>query len=170
MNDESWMPATGATLSRNGAYRYDLWRTWNPDKSFVMFIGLNPSTADGTTDDPTIRRCKRFAADWGFGGIYMLNLFAFRATKPADMIKHPAPRGPDNDRHLHETANRAGLIVCAWGNDGGLRNRDREVINLLSDHNLWCLGKTKSGNPRHPLYIKADKQPEIFIPTIIHNP
>jgi hypothetical protein len=148
--------ASGAAFSPTRNYRYALWRRWEPNAPYVLFIGLNPSTADENEDDPTLRRCKRFAADWGYGAIYMANLFALRATDPKEMLEHGDPIGADNDRWLENLARGAGLVVAAWGAHGGHQRRDDQVKTLLHCE-LKCLGKTKSGRPRHPLYIKADK-------------
>ena len=91
----------GAQFSPCKKYRYALWRTWNQDDGHVMFIGLNPSTADEFTDDPTERRCMGFARRWGFGGIYMMNLFAFRATNPLDLLFQHDPTGSENNQMLN---------------------------------------------------------------------
>ena len=143
-----------AQISKDGKYRYDLWRTWDDKKPYCMFIGLNPSTADAVEDDPTIRRCIRFAKDWGYGGLVMANLFAFRATKPEDMKKAEDPIGEENDDHLELLAQHAGKVVASWGVNGTHHNRDKEVMTLLGS--LSCLGVTKAGHPKHPLYLKAD--------------
>lgn len=103
----------GADLSFDRTYRYSLWRIWNADKPFVLFIGLNPSAADENEDDPTIRRCINFARRWGYGGLYMANLFALRATDPSEMKAHKRPVGQGNDDVLLELSKQAGLIVCA---------------------------------------------------------
>ena len=152
----------GAHFSHDRLYRYALWRKWERNPNYVLFIGLNPSTANEREDDPTIRRCKRFAKDWGFGGVYMANLFALRATNPKVMLAHDNPVGIDNDVWLQDLACNAGIIVCSWGAHGGHQDRDKYVINLLAAHDLMCLGVTKSGKPRHPLYIKADMALEVF--------
>lgn len=132
-----------------------LWRRWSQRAPYALFVGLNPSTADEYEDDPTIRRCKRFAVTWGFGALYMVNLFAVRATDPQDMLAHGAPVGPDNDHWLQKLAQDAGVVVCAWGNHGGHMGRDRAVEDLLQAFELMCLGTTKSGQPRHPLYVRG---------------
>lgn len=147
----------GASLSPDRNYRYALWRIWEQNAPYALFIGLNPSTADEREDDPTIRRCKRFAADWGYGAVYMANLFALRATDPKVMLAHDEPVGIDNDVWLQDLARGAGVIVCAWGAHGGYMQRDTKIMELLAAHDLMCLGTTKEGKPRHPLYIKADK-------------
>jgi hypothetical protein len=150
----------GAQLSPCRTWRYVLWRIWDPSLPIVTFVGLNPSTADETVDDHTIRRCIGFAKTWGYGGIYMINLFAFRATKPADLKKAADPIGPDNDRILrayHETSDRT---VACWGNDGVFMGRDRVVIALLGD--VYCLGTTKGGHPRHPARLRTDTKPQLL--------
>lgn len=124
---------------------------------------LNPSTADATQDDPTIRRCIGFARDWGYGSLKVVNLFAFRATDPSILEGAADPIGPENDRHLVETCQQADLVVAAWGNYGRLLGRDRQVVALLASHSeIMCLGSTKCGNPRHPLYVRGDTQPMPF--------
>jgi hypothetical protein len=114
-----------------------------------------PSTADETADDPTIRRCIGFAKRWGYGGLVMLNLFAFRATDPRDMRAAADPIGPDNDWHL--THSPAALIVAAWGAGGTFMDRDRAVRAILGDR-LMALGHTNHGQPRHPLYVRGDTE------------
>lgn len=151
---------TGAVFSPDRDYRYLLWRRWEHNAPYCLFIGLNPSTANERDDDPTIRRCKRFADDWGFGAVVMANLFALRATDPKVMLAHSEPIGIDNDVWLQDLARGAGVIVCAWGANGGHQQRDGRVNILLQHYDLKCLGTTKAGKPRHPLYIKADKQLE----------
>ena len=108
----------GAELSDCGLYRYLLTRTWDAQCERVVFIGLNPSTADATEDDPTIRRIIGFARSWGYGGVDMLNLFAFRATDPSDLKAAVDPVGPKNDRYLAEYTSRSHATVAAWGVHG----------------------------------------------------
>ena len=117
-----------------------------------MFIGLNPSTADETDDDPTVRRCLRFARDWGHGGLVMTNLFARCATAPDEMKRDRSPVGRENDRWIRRLASDAGVIVAAWGNHGAYRGRSRDVRTMLSDFDLYCLDLNKTGEPVHPLY------------------
>lgn len=137
---------------------------WGSD--FIQFIGLNPSTADETNDDPTIRRCKYFAARLGFKAMCMTNLFAFRATDPDVMKKFVAPVGEANDEWLSAIAKDAGLVIAAWGVHGTHWNRDMYIRGLLP--NLYCLGKSKEGHPRHPLYLKntATPIPYGLVPTV----
>ncbi len=141
---------TDANLSECRKYRYALWRIWDDSKQYAMFIGLNPSIADETDDDPTITRCINFARDWGFGGLCMANLFAFRATDPSEMMSASYPIGIDNDRWLKRLSNNAGVIVAAWGNDGSFMGRSKEVARMFK--NLKCLKMNKTGEPAHPLY------------------
>jgi hypothetical protein len=146
-----------AAFSPCRTYRYALWREWN-DGPTVTFIGLNPSTADETKDDPTIRRCVGFAKSWGFGGLIMANLFALRATDPTEMLRHPEPVGPDNDAWLRGLAGRSGKVIAAWGVHGTHRKRDKAVLQMLGDK-LHALALTKAGLPKHPLYLRADLTP-----------
>nr|CAA6816665.1 MAG: Unknown protein [uncultured Thiotrichaceae bacterium] len=122
-----------------------------------MVIGLNPSTADEVADDPTLIRCMNFAKSWGYGGVCMSNLFAYRATAPGDMKAQTDPVGADNDAWLIKLAEEAGIVVAAWGNDGNFLNRSSEVREMIP--NLHCLKMNKSGEPAHPLYLKADLKP-----------
>lgn len=146
-----------AVISPCQQYRYSLTRQWNADLPTLMFIGLNPSTADATNDDPTLRRCIGFAKSWGYGGVIMANLFAYRATKPTDMKAAPDPIGIDNDQWLLTLANQSQLIVAAWGNHGSFLERSSAVKQLIGD--LHYLSLNGSGEPKHPLYIKANTQP-----------
>lgn len=160
-------------------YRYTLWREWDEPEmgllslvatgafrnpgSYLMVIGLNPSTADETKDDPTIRRCIDFAKRWGFGALCMTNLFAWRDTKPANMKKAADPVGSENDHWLQECAASAGLIVAAWGKHGSHLGRAAQVIHLLPK--VHCLRLNGDGSPEHPLYIPAATLPTLYQPT-----
>ena len=143
-----------ATFSDCRKYRYALSRTWNGKKKTILFIGLNPSTADEKIDDPTIRRCINYAQNWGYGSLLMVNLFAYRATLPTELKNVKNPIGNDNDLHILELSKKADLAVAAWGNEGTLLNRDKEIKKILP--NLMCLKINKSGQPVHPLYQKKD--------------
>ena len=148
----------GATLSLDGVYRYRLSRCWGngPKATFIM---LNPSTADAMQDDPTIRRCIGFARAWGMGGLYVGNLFAYRATKPEAMLAAPDPVGPENRDHLewlcYRAAKNGGVVVCAWGAHGGYMEQDKTFLGWMDGLAIqpMCLGATKGGAPRHPLYV-----------------
>lgn len=144
-----------AVFSEDRIYRYSLLRQWEPNAPWMMFIGLNPSTADETNDDPTIRRCMGFARREGCGTLVMANLFAFRATDPAVMKAHPEPVGPESDERLARALGRIDHIVAAWGVHGTHLGRDREVAEICKGR-LLCLGTTKEGHPRHPLYVRGD--------------
>ena len=152
-----------ASFSRCKTYRYSLERWWNERLPPVIFVGLNPSKADAMRDDPTVRRCSDFARAWGGGGLVMLNLFAFRATLPQDMKAHPEPVGPRNDEFIRKYARKDGLMVAAWGMHGEHLQRSTHLIQMVGgSQRLHCLGLTKAGHPRHPLYLRADYQPEPF--------
>ena len=139
-------------------WRYSLTRDVAPltGHGTVTFIGLNPSTADEQTDDPTIRRCTDFARRWGFARLTMVNLNAFRATDPSVMLDADDPVGPDNDRAIAEAVGRSDLVVCAWGINA-IEERAREALSLVPAPH--CLELTKHGAPRHPLYVKATTTP-----------
>lgn len=143
-----------ATFSDCRKYRYALSRTWNGKKKTILFIGLNPSTANEKIDDPTIRRCINYAQNWGYGSLLMVNLFAYRATLPSELKNVKNPIGNDNDLHIIELSKKADIAVAAWGNEGTLLNRDKEIKKILP--NLMCLKINKSGQPAHPLYQKKD--------------
>lgn len=146
-----------ASFSPCRRYRYELWRRWATGP-YAMFIGLNPSTADETQDDPTIRRCINFAKAWGYSALCMTNLFAFRATDPRDMKAEAFPiGGHHNDLSLRSLSESAGVVIAAWGVHGTHLDRAADVVKLIP--NLQCLGLSKEGHPRHPLYLKADCRP-----------
>jgi hypothetical protein len=156
---------TRATVfSEDRVYRYQLWRQQFHALHYVLFIGLNPSTADETKDDPTIRRCVGFTNSWGYGALCMANLFAFRATNPKVMMASKDPIGVDNDEFIKQLAEEAALIICAWGNGGNYKGRAREVIGLLNPvlPKVMVLGVNADGSPKHPLYLKSDCKPIRF--------
>jgi hypothetical protein len=155
-------PASSAVISACGAYRYRLERLWDEEKDKVAFLMLNPSTADASQDDPTIRRCIGFAKSWGFGGLIVGNLFALRSTDPRALYDHPDPVGPDNNNHLRAIARCAETVICAWGTHGALHDRGRKVAELLDDRNLAALKLTANGHPGHPLYVAASTQPKAY--------
>lgn len=158
-----------ALISDCGRYRYWLKRSWIPEPgmegSRVLFVMLNPSTADAELDDPTIRRCIGFARSLGLSELMVANLYAFRATKPSDLWNTADPVGPENDRWLENLCQEADKIVCAWGANA---QEDRVSAFLrrmqTAEIPLFCLGTTKAGAPRHPLYIKSE-QPLVAWPT-----
>lgn len=148
---------SSAVFSKDRIYRYELWRKYDNNLPFCMFIALNPSTATETEDDPTVRRCIQYSKDWRYGGLCMTNIFAFRATNPKDMMKFNEPIGPENNETLKRLSEKAGIIVAAWGKEGTFMNRGQEIIDLIP--NLYCLKKNKDGSPSHPLYLKKDLLP-----------
>ena len=153
---------SGAVFSDCRMYRYALWRMWDGDKPLVMIIGLNPSTADEKVNDPTITRCISFACSWGYGGVCVTNLFGFRATAPTELKAHHDPIGKENDAWVHEMAKGAAITVAAWGNHGKFLNRSLELLPSLEQ--LHCIKMNKSGEPAHPLYLKAELKPVPMIP------
>jgi hypothetical protein len=147
----------GATFDDSGAYRYALWRRWQPGGLRVAFVMLNPSTADSSIDDPTIRRCIGFAKDWGYHALTVVNLFGFRTPSPRELAAASDPIGADNDRYLVRAAREASEVVVAWGIHGALRGRAATVVPMLervATDKLVCLGRTLGGHPRHPLYLR----------------
>lgn len=153
-----------ATISPCGRYRYTLTREWaralySRVDGNALFIMLNPSTADADVDDPTIRKCIGFAKRLGQGSIEVVNLFAFRATYPCDLDTHTGDRiGPDNDQHIKDAIERAGLIVFAWGGTferaAWRIERETNVMAMVYGRRQpFCLGKTAYGSPRHPLML-----------------
>ncbi len=146
-----------AIFDVSGRYRYSLWRAWSPNYPRIVFILLNPSTADEYKNDPTIRRCISFARAWNFGSVEVVNLFAYRATDYRELFKANDPIGVENDRFLMQAVEHCSTIVLGWGTRGTLLGRDQQVMSLLTGRNhLYCLGITKNGQPRHPLYIKGN--------------
>jgi hypothetical protein len=141
----------GAVLSPCRTWRYALERRWGKGP-FVMFLMLNPSKADERRNDNTIVRCMDFAERWGAGGLLVGNLFAFRATKPADLARAEDPVGPDCDVWLTTMALRSFMIVAAWGSQPRVADRVDQVIELVGKEML-CLGHTKNGSPRHPVRL-----------------
>lgn len=151
-------------FSDDRRYRYTLWRIISPifAKEYICFICLNPSTADETTDDNTVRRCIRFARREGYGVVCVLNLFALRSTDPSAIKTVIDSKGPENDKHIFAVAKGAEKIVVAWGVHGSFMRRDKDVLHLLERMELYCLGMTKDGHPRHPLYLKRDTRIEPY--------
>jgi len=153
-------------MSECGIYRYALWRDTGAlgGEGTVVFVMLNPSTADAEQDDPTIRRCIRFARDWGFARLAVGNVYALRSTDPAALARAEDPVGPKNDYWLLRLG--GAVVIAAWGASRHLTTeREREVIDLLTyggSLSLGCLGQTKNLRPRHPLFVRADVRPLPF--------
>lgn len=172
---------SSAILSDCGVYRYHLRREWNGDtppgdetreqfeemslfsrpakREHVLWVMLNPSTADAKTNDPTIRKCIGFSSRWGYRALEVVNLFAFRATDPRELARAWAAGvevvGPDTNQHIRFAAQEADRVVVAWGGFSGcgITARAREVCGLLGEAPALCLGVTKDGQPRHPLML-----------------
>jgi hypothetical protein len=121
-------------------------------------VMLNPSTADARRDDPTIRRCIAFARAWGYAGIDVVNLFAYRSTRPEELLRVADPIGPLNDAHILRAHAASSLTVAAWGAEAVAADRARRVVGLLGG-DIACLGTTVAGAPRHPLYLRASAHP-----------
>lgn len=147
-----------AVISACGHYRYVLTRTVGPGVRRATFIMLNPSTADSSNDDPTIRRCIGFAQRWGCGELVVLNLFAFRATAPRDLKRAADPVGPENQEWFDKTLIgdlSTGPVVCGWGVHGVHQGQDLAVLGWIDQFGArpMALGVTKDGHPKHPLYV-----------------
>ncbi len=155
----------GAEISDCGLYRYRLWRRWGSGAK-VLWIMLNPSTADACTDDPTIRRCASFTRAWGADAFEVVNLFALRTTDPRELRLQFDPCGPQNPRQLRiSMQKRWKHIVAAWGAGAAVTpsrpHGAESYVRWLYEGKLECLGVTKAGHPRHPLYLPktAELQP-----------
>ena len=149
-------------------YRYKLQRDLKHDNELIfLFIMLNPSFANATKNDPTLRRCMGFAEGWGYGRLEVVNLFSFRATNPADLRDLPtgALFGPAHWEHILTAVKRADRVVCGWGADPHAKIGEVGVLDVLNhchDRQAVCLGLTKAGAPRHPLYVKGDTVPMVL--------
>lgn len=146
-----------AAFSRCGRYRYALWREWDASKPRVLFIGLNPATADAEKDDNTMRRCMHYARAWGFGGMAVGNLFAFRTTWPAQLKKAADPVGKYNDTWLGKLVRQADMTVAMWGNHGAYLSRSVKVRQRFGD--LYCFKVTRQGEPHHTRGLPNGLQP-----------
>lgn len=166
---------SGAVFSSCELYRYSLWRVWDPTKPRLLFVMLNPSTADATKNDPTVERCQRRAVADGFGGVEVVNLFAYRATDPRDMIDANKAGiriiGDLNDKTIIDAAKRADRVICAWGTWGSYLNRGKDVAylmryygapNIEGGKELHALKLTKDGHPAHPLYLPNSLKPFVW--------
>lgn len=150
-----------ATISACGKYRYELRRQWGDGGKTCVFVLLNPSTADARADDATSRRCMAFAHLWGYDALVIINLFAFRATKPEDMKAAADPVGPENEMYVKAVATRADLVVCGWGTHGSHLDQNRTVVAWLNEVGAvpTALRLTKDGHPGHPLYLPKTLKP-----------
>ncbi|MDX3913792.1 MAG: DUF1643 domain-containing protein [Pseudosphingobacterium sp.] len=150
----------GAIISDCGKYRFKLWRIWNNTKPLCLFIMHNPSKADANIDDPTIRRCMSFAHSWGYGGIYVGNLYPFRATDPNELrLVSSADRknNPENYYHVKEMYDKCSIAILAYGNPTILD--DPKPHPWLWNGDFYYLKLTNKGFPCHPLYLKKDLKP-----------
>lgn len=156
-----------AFISKDELYRYSLTRYTDPvftADNTLVFIMLNPSTADANTDDPTIRKCKGFSERWGFRNFAVINLYAFRSTNPKELWKVEDPIGPQNNWCIEDHIKSFKHFICAWGNNAK-KERVDEVCFILEnwDRKLWCLDVNASGMPKHPLYVPYEKAVQKWI-------
>jgi len=147
---------TDAIIDSSKKYRYSLKRQMDFSGPKVTFILSNPSTADALEDDPTIRRCRGFALNWGCAEFEVVNLFAYRATHPSELHTVSNPIGPENDKYIVKSVKDADLIVAAWGTHGKMLKRNQQVRVLLQEYDISCFGLTKCGNPKHPLFLPTN--------------
>ena len=156
--------ASTARFSPCRRYRYTLTRTWDPARPALVFCMLNPSTADETQNDPTVERCQRRAVRMGFGGVTVLNLFAFRSTDPTALYAADDPVGPENDAAILATIRGAGMLICAWGKHGNLHGRGAQVRAMFRNEGIaaHALAVNQDGTPKHPLYVRNDVVPISF--------
>jgi hypothetical protein len=163
--DSASSAQAGAVLSECGQFRYRLWRRWDQTLPILGYVMLNPSTADATEDDQTIRKCVGFARRLGYGSIEVVNLFAYRAREPADLKAAGYPVGEYNDQYIASVAaDTGGRVICAWGSNVKGLGRPGEVLN-----NLRRLGATPmalhmnaGGIPAHPVLLPYSCIPKPF--------
>lgn len=155
---------SGAHISGCRKYRYLLWRIWEEKLPHVLWIMLNPSTADESVNDATIRKCIKYAKYWGYGGIHVCNLFAYRSRDPGMMKKFSAPVGEMNNGIILEAARVAPVTVCAWGSHGSHLRRSITVQDMLAENYIkpHALHLTKGGEPGHPLFLKDNLTPQLI--------
>ena len=153
-----------AVFSDCRTWRYTLERYWDKSKPFVLFILLNPSTADEVNDDRTNTRGINYAKDWGYGGVVFCNLFAYRTPKPAVLKEQGILDvvGSGNKYYVLNMCENASMIICAWGTHGSFINQDQKMLKELKQFNLYHMGLTKHGFPRHILYLKGSIKPQLW--------
>lgn len=156
----------GANFSPCGKYRYLLWRTWSPGP-VLLWVMLNPSTADAEVLDPTVCRCVDFARRWGYGGIQVVNLFAYRSTDPKHLLEVQDPVGPANDQAIEIATGFCDKVIAAWGVTGRLKRRDISVRKLIRNagKDLYCMKLTRRQDPAHPLYLPGSLEPVLYLST-----
>lgn len=147
-----------AIISSDGKYRYQLSRIWDEEKSKVLFIMLNPSTADADVDDQTIRRVINFAKSWGYGGLFVGNLYAYRSTEPKDLRFTNNPIGEDNIQHVKNLIGLSERVIYAWGNN---QKEPDWLCNLVKTP--YCIDISKNGIPKHPMLLKKELLPKLFL-------
>ena len=143
-----------AVFSDCERYRYSLSRTWDKNLPKIMFIGLNPSTADEVKNDPTVSRMISYAKKWNYGAVFVQNVFAFRATLPSDLKRADNPIGKETDKFILDCVKKTNKIIACWGNHGLFMDRGFRVRKLIDK--MECFGLTKAGEPKHPLYLRKD--------------
>jgi hypothetical protein len=160
----------GASISPCGLYRWRLWRKWENGEGLILWVMLNPSTADAENDDPTIRRLIGFSKLWGYQELMVVNLYALRATNPKELLVAEDPVGTLNNLWLHSVLiPRPRMVIAAWGNNVRLKcngpfKRDKEVLSILTWHNdVYHLGLTQKGCPKHPLYLPSSTEPVLWV-------
>ena len=151
-------------FSADRRYRYVLKHTWEPlfPPKLCTWIGLNPSIADETQLDPTLRRIRAFSAAWGYNGFIMINLFGLVSTDPDKLYAVDDPVGQENDRYILQAAQESDRIIVAWGVLGGIENRCHAVLAMLAGGDVMCLKETKEGYPIHPLYVACSTEPKSY--------
>ena len=143
-----------AIFSDDRKYRYVLWRVWSPNKGLLLVIGLNPSTANEISDDPTIARLLTRASLSGFGGLLMANLYAYVSTDPKELLRDSDLSGAENDFYLKYLIGISDKTLCGWGSFSPVVKRAPAVLTMIPDP--YCLGVNADGQPKHPLYVSYD--------------
>jgi hypothetical protein len=163
-----WVKGSAVFGGSNDMYRYELSRVWDERLPVLLMIGMNPSTASPHYDDPTVAKGRRYAERWGYGTLLMGNAFAYRATDQKRLLEVGDPIGPENDRHLLSMADRADMILFAYGQPRkDLRHRGPQVAKMLATKHqpkVFVLELSQDGTPKHPLYLKGSLLPKAWSP------
>lgn len=153
-----------AEISRCERHRFKLGRVWDTNLPVLLWVMLNPSTADASIDDPTIRRCINYAKDWDFGGIEVVNLFSLRTPSPKVLIKTSVNERNHSSYNdiLEKVFLKHDAAICGWGTNGTLDNRNKKILDMMNENGCipFCIDKTSLGEPKHPLYLKKDLLPK----------